>query len=100
MKRKSSISTKLASMVDRNILRFITDDHTSSRVLRQSVGVRVTKTVAPERRRGISINKGVVCEVYNGLKLLHLVITFMVVRSFIDGANGSNFIEHQLSVVN
>jgi hypothetical protein len=62
MKQKSSISTKLASMVDRNILRFITDDHTSSRVLRQSVGVRVTKTVAPERRRGISINKGVVCE--------------------------------------
>jgi hypothetical protein len=35
--------------------------------------------------------------VYSGPELLHLVITFLVARSFIDR---SNSIEHQLIVVN
>jgi hypothetical protein len=37
--------------------------------------------------------------VYNGPMLFDLTITFLVVRSFTDKPNGSNFIEHQLSVV-
>jgi hypothetical protein len=37
---------------------------------------------------------------YIGLELLHLVITFLVARSFTDRSKGSNSIEHQLSVVN
>jgi hypothetical protein len=38
--------------------------------------------------------------VYSGPELLHLVITFLVARSFIDRSKGSNSIEHQLTVVN
>jgi hypothetical protein len=37
--------------------------------------------------------------VYNGPVLFDLMITFWVVRSFTDKPNGSNSIEHQLSVV-
>jgi formate-dependent phosphoribosylglycinamide formyltransferase (GAR transformylase) len=37
--------------------------------------------------------------VYNGSVLFDLTITFLVVRSFTDKPNRSNFIEHQLSVV-
>jgi formate-dependent phosphoribosylglycinamide formyltransferase (GAR transformylase) len=37
--------------------------------------------------------------VYNGQVIFDLTITFLVVRSFTDKPNGSNFIEHQLSVV-
>jgi hypothetical protein len=37
--------------------------------------------------------------VYSGPVLFDLTITFLVVRSFTDKPNGSNFIEHQLSVV-
>jgi formate-dependent phosphoribosylglycinamide formyltransferase (GAR transformylase) len=37
--------------------------------------------------------------VYNGTVLFDLTITFLVVRSFTDKPNGSNSIEHQLSVV-
>jgi hypothetical protein len=38
--------------------------------------------------------------VYIGLELLHLVITFLVARSFTERPEESNSIEHQLSVVN
>jgi hypothetical protein len=38
--------------------------------------------------------------VYNGPEILHLVIMFSVVRSFMDRLKWSNSIEHQLSVVN
>jgi hypothetical protein len=38
--------------------------------------------------------------VYNGLEVLHLVITFLVARSLKDRPKGSNSIEHQLLVVN
>jgi hypothetical protein len=37
--------------------------------------------------------------VYSGPVLFDLTITFLVVRSFTDKPNGSNSIEHQLSVV-
>jgi hypothetical protein len=37
--------------------------------------------------------------VYSGPVLFDLTITFFVVRSFTDKPNGSNSIEHQLSVV-
>jgi formate-dependent phosphoribosylglycinamide formyltransferase (GAR transformylase) len=37
--------------------------------------------------------------VYNGPVLFDLMITFLVVKSFTDKPNESNFIEHQLSVV-
>jgi hypothetical protein len=37
--------------------------------------------------------------VYSGPVLFDLAITFLVVRSFTDKLKGSNFIEHQLSVV-
>jgi hypothetical protein len=37
--------------------------------------------------------------VYSGPVLFDLTITFLVVRSFTDKPNWSNFIEHQLSVV-
>jgi formate-dependent phosphoribosylglycinamide formyltransferase (GAR transformylase) len=37
--------------------------------------------------------------IYNGPVLFDLTITFLVVRSFTDKLNESNFIEHQLSVV-
>jgi hypothetical protein len=37
--------------------------------------------------------------VYSGPLLFDLTITFLVVRSFIDKPNGSNSMEHQLSVV-
>jgi hypothetical protein len=37
--------------------------------------------------------------IYSGPVLFDLTITFLVVRSFTDKPNGSNFIEHQLSVV-
>jgi formate-dependent phosphoribosylglycinamide formyltransferase (GAR transformylase) len=37
--------------------------------------------------------------VYNGTVLFDLTITFLVVKSFTDKSNGSNSIEHQLSVV-
>jgi hypothetical protein len=38
--------------------------------------------------------------VYNDPELLHLVVTFLIARSFTDRSKGSNSIEHQLSVVN
>jgi hypothetical protein len=37
--------------------------------------------------------------VYSGTVLFDLTITFLVVRSFTDKPNGSNSMEHQLSVV-
>jgi hypothetical protein len=37
--------------------------------------------------------------VYNGPMLFDLTTTFQVVRSFTDKPNGSNSMEHQLSVV-
>jgi hypothetical protein len=37
--------------------------------------------------------------VYSGLMLFDLTITFLIVRSFTDKPNGSNSMEHQLSVV-
>jgi hypothetical protein len=37
--------------------------------------------------------------VYSGPVLFELTITFLVVRSFTDKPNGSNSMEHQLSVV-
>jgi hypothetical protein len=37
--------------------------------------------------------------VYSGPMLFDLMITFLVVRSLTDKPNGSNSIEHQLSVV-
>jgi hypothetical protein len=37
--------------------------------------------------------------VYNGQVIFDLTIMFLVVRSFTDKSNGSNFIEHQLSMV-
>jgi hypothetical protein len=37
--------------------------------------------------------------VYSGPVLFDLTIMFLVVRSFADKSNGSNFIEHQLSMV-
>ena len=37
--------------------------------------------------------------VYSGPVLFDLMITFLVVRYFTDKPNGSNSIEHQLSVV-
>jgi hypothetical protein len=37
--------------------------------------------------------------VYSGPVLFDLTITFLVVRSFTDKSNGSNSMEHQLSVV-
>jgi hypothetical protein len=36
---------------------------------------------------------------YNGPVLFDMTITFLVVRFFTDKPNGSNYIEHQLSVV-
>jgi hypothetical protein len=40
------------------------------------------------------------CIVYKGPELLHLAITFRVKRSFTERPNGSNSMEHQLSVLN
>jgi hypothetical protein len=40
------------------------------------------------------------CIVYKGPELLHLAITFRVERSFTERPNGSNSMEHQLSVLN
>jgi hypothetical protein len=37
--------------------------------------------------------------VYSGPVLFDLTITFLVVRSFTDKSNGSNSMEHQLSVI-
>jgi hypothetical protein len=37
--------------------------------------------------------------VYSGPVLFDLTITFLIVRSFTDKPNGSNSMEHQLSVV-
>jgi hypothetical protein len=39
------------------------------------------------------------CIVYSRPVLFDLMITFLVVRSFTDKPNGSNSMEHQLSVV-
>jgi hypothetical protein len=61
MQQKSSMSTKLTIMADRNISSFITDNHTRSREFQQSVGARVTETMVSKRRRGSSNNKGVIC---------------------------------------
>jgi hypothetical protein len=61
MEQKSSVSTELTSMVDRNISRFITYDSTTSRELRQSVGARVTETTMPKRCGSDNNSKGVVC---------------------------------------
>jgi hypothetical protein len=61
MEQKSSMSTELASMTDRNISGFITYNRTRNRKLRQSVGARVTETVVPEQRGGGSSSKGIVC---------------------------------------
>jgi hypothetical protein len=48
-------------------------------------------------------DEGAGCEdrriMYRGPKLLHLPIMFRIERSFIERSNGSNSIEHQLSVV-
>jgi hypothetical protein len=42
------MSIELTNMTDKNILGFITNNHTRSRKLRQSVGARVTETVVLE----------------------------------------------------
>jgi hypothetical protein len=75
----------------------------------------MTKTTVPGSRSNSSEDVGVVARaatapeegvtdpgrriVYNGLMLFDLTITFQVVIFFTDKPNGSNFIEHQLSVV-
>jgi hypothetical protein len=61
MEQKSSTSTELASMTDRNISGFITYNRTRNRKLRQSIGARVTETAVPERCGGGSSSKGIVC---------------------------------------
>jgi hypothetical protein len=61
MERKSSVSTELTGMVDRNIRGFITYESITSRELRQGIGARMTKMMMPERCGGGSSSKGVVC---------------------------------------
>jgi hypothetical protein len=61
MERKSSVSTELTSMVDKNISGFIIDNSTTSRKLRQGVGARMTETTMPERCGVGKSSKGVVC---------------------------------------
>jgi hypothetical protein len=61
MKWKSSVSTELASMADRNISEFITYDRTTSRELQQSVGARMTKAIMLERCGAGSNSRGVIC---------------------------------------
>jgi hypothetical protein len=46
----------------------------------------------------VVVNPGI-RSVYSGLVLFDLTITFWVERSFTDKPNGSNSIEHQLTVV-
>jgi hypothetical protein len=55
MEWKSSISTELTSMINRNILGFITYNCTKSR------RVRVTEMTVPEQHGGGNNSKGVVC---------------------------------------
>jgi formate-dependent phosphoribosylglycinamide formyltransferase (GAR transformylase) len=66
----------------------------------RATAVRAWGTVA---RAAIALEDGVRDPgrriVYKGLVLFDLTITFLVVRSFTDKPNGSNSIEHQLSVV-
>jgi hypothetical protein len=62
MEWKSSVSTELTSMVDRNIFVFITYYSTTSRELQQSVEARVTETTMPERCGADSSSKCLVCE--------------------------------------
>jgi hypothetical protein len=61
MKRKSSVSTEINSMADRNISRFITYDSTTSREFRQSIGARMTEATMLERCGAGSSSKSVVC---------------------------------------
>jgi hypothetical protein len=61
MEQKSSMSTELASMIDRNISEFITYNRTRCRKLQQSIGARVTETAILERHGGGNNSKGVVC---------------------------------------
>jgi hypothetical protein len=61
MKQKSSVSTELTNMADRNISGFITYDSTTSREFQQGIRARMTETIMPERCGGGSIIKGIVC---------------------------------------
>jgi hypothetical protein len=65
----------------------------------------VIETTVLERSGGHSSNKSIVCgrlRSMHGRKTdgVHLVIMFLVARSFTEGPKGSNSIEHQLSMVN
>jgi hypothetical protein len=63
--------------------------------IRKSVGAAARAATAP----GEGVLDPGRCIVYNGSVLFDLMITFWVKRSFTNKPNGSNFIEHQLSVV-
>jgi hypothetical protein len=67
------------------------------------VGAIVVRAWGTAARTATTLEDGVRdpkrCIVYNMPVLFDLTITFLVVRSFTDKPNGSNFIEHQLSVI-
>jgi hypothetical protein len=67
------------------------------------VGATTVRAWGTTARAAIALEDGVRdpgrCIVYSGPVLFDLTITFLVVRSFTDKLNVSNFIEHQLSVV-
>jgi hypothetical protein len=61
MKRKSSVSTELANMADREMLGFIICYITTNRELQQSVRARMTEMMMLERCGVNSSSEGVVC---------------------------------------
>jgi hypothetical protein len=61
MKQKSSVSTELTSMTDRNMSKFITYYSTTSRELRQSIRARMTEIMMPKRCGADSSSKDIVC---------------------------------------
>jgi hypothetical protein len=66
----------------------------------RAIAVRAWRTAA---RADTTLEDGVRdprrCIVYSGPVLFDPTITFLIVRFFTDKPNGSNSIEHQLSVV-
>jgi hypothetical protein len=48
-------------MANRNIFRFITNNGTSTRKLRQSIGAKVIEMAVLDRRKGGGSSKGIVC---------------------------------------
>jgi hypothetical protein len=61
----------------------------------KDVGAAAKAAIAPDEGV-IDLGRRIV---YNGLVLFNLTITFLVQRSFTDKPNGSNSIDHHLSVV-